>query len=171
MKLRVSPLVSLVALLLVFFSPILQANSEDSGNSPKFNEVFPNFKDISYGSHPKELINFWQFDSDQPVGVLLQIHGGGWMGGKKDEVLRPHQLKQGYHIASISYPLVNEGGKLINGRPRRMHSVDWRLSIFKADSNATCQHQIIRCAGRGAHIVMKECPIALGTTGKTMVFT
>ena len=83
MKLRVSPLVSLVALLLVFFSPILQANSEDSGNSPKFNEVLPNFKDISYGSHPKELINFWQFDSDQPVGVLLQIHGGGWMGGKK----------------------------------------------------------------------------------------
>ena len=26
------------------------------------------------------------------------------MGGKKDEALRPHQIKQGYHIASISYP-------------------------------------------------------------------
>jgi hypothetical protein len=59
----------------------------------KPNELRPTHRDIKYGSHPKELINFWQFDSDEPVGVLLQIHGGGWMGGKKDEVLRPHQLK------------------------------------------------------------------------------
>lgn len=51
----------------------------------KPNELAPTHKDISYGSHPKELINFWQFDSDQPVGVLLQIHGGGWMGGKKGQ--------------------------------------------------------------------------------------
>ena len=138
MKLRVSPLVSLVALLLVFFSPILQANSEDSGNSPKFNEVFPNFKDISYGSHPKELINFWQFDSDQPVGVLLQIHGGGWMGGKKDEVLRPHQLKQGYHIASISYPLVNEGAlqpAMLDSAMRAVQFLRYKAKDWKIDSS------------------------------------
>ena len=50
----------------------------------KPNELSPTHRDIKYGSHPKELINFWRFDSTEPVGVLLQIHGGGWMGGKKD---------------------------------------------------------------------------------------
>jgi len=138
MKLRVSPLVSLVALLLVFFSPILQANSEDSRNSPKFNEVLPNFKDISYGSHPKELINFWQFESNEPVGVLLQIHGGGWMGGKKDEVLRPHQMKAGYHIASISYPLVNEGAvqpAMLDSALRAVQFLRYKAKEWKIDSS------------------------------------
>ena len=138
MKLRVSKLFSLVALLLVFFFPILQANSEGSANSPKANEVLPNFKDISYGSHPKELINFWQFESTEPVGVLLQIHGGGWMGGKKDEVLRPHQLKQGYHIASISYPLVNEGAvqpAMLNSALRAVQFLRYKAKDWKIDSS------------------------------------
>ena len=51
--------------------------------SQKDNSLPPTFKDVQYGPHPKELINFWQFQSAQPVGILLQIHGGGWMGGKK----------------------------------------------------------------------------------------
>ena len=56
-------------------------------------------------------MNFWQLASDEPAGVLLHIHGGGWMGGKKNETLRPDQRRAGYHHASISYPLVNEGGQ------------------------------------------------------------
>jgi len=73
------------------------------------NVVAPTFKDVKYGSHQKDLINLWQAKSEKPLGILLDIHGGGWMGGKKTETMRPHQLKQGYHLASISYPLVNEG--------------------------------------------------------------
>ena len=114
----------------------LQVYSQGSTNSPKTNEVLPNFKDVNYGSHPKELINFWQFESNKPVGVLLQIHGGGWMGGKKDEVLRPHQMKAGYHIASISYPLVNEGARqpaMLNSALRavqflRFKAKDWKIN-------------------------------------------
>jgi len=104
----------------------------------KSNELPPTHRDIKYGSHPKELINFWQFDSDKPVGVLLQIHGGGWMGGKKDEVLRPHQLKQGYHIASISYPLVNEGAvqpAMLNSALRAVQFLRYKAEEWKIDSS------------------------------------
>jgi acetyl esterase/lipase len=104
----------------------------------KPNELPPTHRDIKYGSHPKELINFWQFDSDKPVGILLQIHGGGWMGGKKDEVLRPHQLKQGYHIASISYPLVNEGAvqpAMLNSALRAVQFLRYKADEWKIDSS------------------------------------
>ena len=104
----------------------------------KSNELPPTHRDIKYGSHPKELINFWQFESTEPVGVLLQIHGGGWMGGKKDEVLRPHQLKQGYHIASISYPLVNEGPlqpAMLNSALRAVQFLRFKAEEWKIDSS------------------------------------
>ncbi|MDG1355412.1 MAG: hypothetical protein P8P90_04120, partial [Opitutales bacterium] len=51
----------------------------------------PTVKDIAYGDHEKEKINFWKCDFESPAGVLLDIHGGGWMGGKKDESKRPSQ--------------------------------------------------------------------------------
>ncbi len=69
----------------------------------------PTQEDVSYGPHQKQLMNFWRYDSDEPVGVLLDIHGGGWMGGKKMSGKRPGHLRGRYHLASISYPLVNEG--------------------------------------------------------------
>jgi acetyl esterase/lipase len=111
------------------------------GNNPlvsKPNDVDPIYKDVKYGAHPKELINFWQFESNEPVGVLLQIHGGGWMGGKKDEVLRPYQLKLGYHIASISYPLVNEGAiqpAMLNSALRAVQFLRYKAKEWKIDSS------------------------------------
>jgi hypothetical protein len=80
--------------------------------------VLPTDKDIDYGDHEKEKMNFWKCDSESHIGVLLDIHGGGWMGGGKDESKRPSQLQKGYHLASISYPLVNEGDK----QPQMLHA-------------------------------------------------
>jgi acetyl esterase/lipase len=111
------------------------------GNNPlvsKPNDVDPIYKDVKYGAQPKKLINFWQFESNEPVGVLLQIHGGGWMGGKKDEVLRPYQLKLGYHIASISYPLVNEGAvqpAMLNSALRAVQFLRYKAKEWKIDSS------------------------------------
>ena len=58
------------------------------------------------------------------------------MGGKKDEVLRPHQLKQGYHIASISYPLVNEGAlqpAMLNSALRAVQFLRYKAKDWKID--------------------------------------
>lgn len=119
----------------LFFCSFVFLSQGKQITASKGNKLLPTFKDVQYGSHPKELINFWQFQSAQPVGILLQIHGGGWMGGKKDETLRPHQLKAGYHIASISYPLVNEGAQqpaMLNSALRavqflRFKAMEWGI--------------------------------------------
>ena len=104
----------------------------------KPNELSPTHRDVKYGALPKELINFWQFKSNEPIGVLLQIHGGGWMGGKKDEVLRPYQLKLGYHIASISYPLVNEGAvqpAMLDSALRAVQFLRFKAKEWKIESS------------------------------------
>jgi acetyl esterase/lipase len=124
-------------ILSLLITTALIAGTKQKANT-KNNQVLPTHQNISYGSHPKELINFWQFDSDQRVGVLLQIHGGGWMGGKKDEVLRPHQMKAGYHIASISYPLVNEGARqpaMLNSALRAVQFLRYNARDWKIDAN------------------------------------
>jgi acetyl esterase/lipase len=58
------------------------------------------------------------------------------MGGKKDEALRPHQLKQGYHVASISYPLVNEGARqpaMLNSALRAVQFLRYKAKDWKID--------------------------------------
>jgi len=100
------------------------------------NNIEPTHKNVSYGGHEKELINFWQVDVEESVGVLLDIHGGGWMGGKKAETQRPHQLKKGYHIASISYPLVNEGAQqpqMLNAALRAVQFLRYKAKEWNID--------------------------------------
>jgi acetyl esterase/lipase len=60
------------------------------------------------------------------------------MGGKKDEALRPHQLKQGYHIVSISYPLVNEGAlqpAMLNSALRAVQFIRFQAEEWKVDTS------------------------------------
>ena len=71
------------------------------------------FKDIRYGPHPNQT-----FDLNLPVGgqgekgLVLFLHGGGWVGGDKESVKNSypvfHANKQ-YATASINYRLVNDG--------------------------------------------------------------
>lgn len=125
------------------FSPGIELQAADSKTAKKPaaktakspNNITPTHKNVKYGAHQKELVNFWQVESKEPLGLLLDIHGGGWMGGKKAETQRPHQLRHGYHVASISYPLVNEGGQqpqMLNAALRavqflRSKATEWNI--------------------------------------------
>ena len=100
------------------------------------NNIAPTHKNVQYGAHEKELVNFWQVDAEEPVGVLLDIHGGGWMGGKKAETKRPHNLNKGYHVASISYPLVNEGAQqpqMLNAALRAVQFLRFKAKEWNID--------------------------------------
>ncbi len=99
------------------------------------NQITPTLKDVPYGNHEREVMNFWQFQSEEPVGIFLKIHGGGWMGGNKRETLPERELKQGYHIAEINYPIVKEGARqpaMLNAALRavqylRYKSKEWNI--------------------------------------------
>jgi pimeloyl-ACP methyl ester carboxylesterase len=50
-------------------------------------------------------LNFWKIESQNPTPLLVHIHGGGWLGGKKHETANANELKKGYSFASIDYRL------------------------------------------------------------------
>ena len=68
-------------------------------------KIEPTYGQVSYGVHKDMTLNFWQFESESPVPLLVHIHGGGWLGGKKQETISPNELKRGHSFASIDYRL------------------------------------------------------------------
>lgn len=69
----------------------------------------PTFEDVSYGPHERNLLDFWQAESDTPTPLVVFIHGGGFVNGSKNGIRgNPRAiircLENGVSFASISYP-------------------------------------------------------------------
>ena len=134
----ISAFLTLACLLVIFAAGLAAKGPNKKPNpSPKpVNQTPPTYKDVKYGDHPKQLVNFWQVQGDKPLGVLLQIHGGGWMGGKKNETMHSREMKRGYHHASISYPLVNEGAvqpAMLNSALRAVQFLRYKAAEWNID--------------------------------------
>jgi len=43
----------------------------------------PTMANVPYGTHTRQVLDFWQAKSDTPTPVILAIHGGGWVNGDK----------------------------------------------------------------------------------------
>jgi acetyl esterase/lipase len=65
----------------------------------------PTHANVSYGSHERQVLDFWRASSDNPTPLLFFIHGGGWVRGDKSSVGGAVQecLKAGISVASINY--------------------------------------------------------------------
>jgi len=85
--------ITLIALLVAGLSSLPAANVE------------PTHKGVSYGPHEDQKLNFWKIEAKEPTPLLVHIHGGGWLGGKKNETISANLLKQGYSYCSIDYRL------------------------------------------------------------------
>lgn len=71
----------------------------------------PTHYDVAYGPHPKQLLHFWQAESQEPTPVLFFIHGGGWMNGGRLSGLTgilPEILDAGISVASVEYRFIPE---------------------------------------------------------------
>lgn len=72
-------------------------------------EVEPTLRNVQYGPHEMNVLNFWQAESDTPTPVFIHIHGGGWLAGQKQEVTHLHPyLSRGISYVSIDYRLAPE---------------------------------------------------------------
>jgi acetyl esterase/lipase len=69
--------------------------------------VPPTQSDVSYGSHERNRLDFWQAASDIPTPVLIFFHGGSFKAGDKSSVLtRPifrECLAAGISVISANY--------------------------------------------------------------------
>lgn len=69
----------------------------------------PTVADVSYGPHPKQVLDFWKAESAKPTPLLFYIHGGGWQAGSKGAVgsVKPY-LDAGISVVSIEYRFIGE---------------------------------------------------------------
>jgi acetyl esterase/lipase len=64
--------------------------------------------DVAYGTHPRQVLDFYQAKSDKPTPVVLYIHGGGWQGGDKKTNPKAF-LDKGISVVAINYRYVRNG--------------------------------------------------------------
>ncbi|UCE46980.1 MAG: alpha/beta hydrolase fold domain-containing protein, partial [Phycisphaerales bacterium] len=71
----------------------------------------PTHKDVKYGPHERNVLDFYQAKSDTPSPVAVYIHGGGFRGGSKRSLnagtLR-ELLDAGISVAAVEYRLVSD---------------------------------------------------------------
>jgi len=89
-------------------------------------KIEPTYGQVSYGPHQDMTLNFWKVESKKPPPLLVHIHGGGWLGGKKNETANPNELKKGYSFASIDYRLA--GVKLL---PAAVHDAARAIQFLR----------------------------------------
>ena len=66
----------------------------------------PTLANVAYGTHERQVLDFYRADSDKPTPLLFFIHGGGWVagdkGGRTGAGVKPY-LAAGISVVSINY--------------------------------------------------------------------
>jgi acetyl esterase/lipase len=68
-----------------------------------------NLLDVPYGTHPRQVLDFYPAKSDQPTPLVFHIHGGGWQAGDKKGINPQPFLDKGISVVSINYRYVQQG--------------------------------------------------------------
>jgi len=72
--------------------------------APKAPAVKPTMANVAYGTHERQVLDFYKAESDKPTPLLFFIHGGGWVAGDKSGVDGPAKyLAAGISVVSINY--------------------------------------------------------------------
>jgi hypothetical protein len=69
----------------------------------------PTHADVPYGPHERNVLDFWQAESDQPAPLVIYIHGGGFRGGSKQSLAGDkitQFLDSGISVAALHYRLL-----------------------------------------------------------------
>lgn len=96
-----------VLFLFVATSLLAQDNKAQPEAKP---QIPPTQAEISYGPHPRNVLDFWKAEGDGPRPLLVYIHGGGWVGGDKKRdtsAIKPF-LDKGISCAAVNYRLTGE---------------------------------------------------------------
>jgi hypothetical protein len=100
-----------VILLLVPSSLLAQVSPKKAKKKPP-ERPKPTVSNYAYAhDSERQKLDFWQAKSDKPTPVVLLIHGGGWVGGSKNQygakVIQP-LLDAGISVAAIEYRFIPE---------------------------------------------------------------
>ena len=69
----------------------------------------PTLANVAYGTHERQVLDFWKAESSRPTPVVFHIHGGGWVAGDKARVAGLDKyLAAGISVVSINYRFVSQ---------------------------------------------------------------
>ena len=69
----------------------------------------PTFANVAYGTHKKQVLDFYQAEADGPTPLVFFIHGGGWGSGDKRNIVGlDNYLQAGISVVSIEYRFIQE---------------------------------------------------------------
>lgn len=83
---------------------LVQASQVPFGAAAELKEML----NVPYGSHPRQVLDFYPASSDRPTPVVFYIHGGGWRGGDKKTNPKGY-LEKGISVVAINYRYVQNG--------------------------------------------------------------
>jgi acetyl esterase/lipase len=72
--------------------------------------ISPTARDVPYGTHPRQALDFWKADTAAPAPVVFLIHGGGWVNGDKSGYRHgvKRYLDAGISVVAINYRMVTQ---------------------------------------------------------------
>ena len=91
--------------VMLFGGSCVQVEGPSGGGLGGIWKISPTYKDVKYGAHDRNTLNFWQVRSDSPTGLIVVIHGGGWIRGQKTETISRKMLSAGVSYCTIDYRL------------------------------------------------------------------
>src|SRR5688572_16625241 len=67
----------------------------------------PTQANVRYGTHDRQVLDFWKANASRPTPLVFNIHGGGWVNGDKARVGGLERyLAAGISVVSINYRFV-----------------------------------------------------------------
>ena len=46
----------------------------------------PTLANVAYGTHERQVLDFYKAESDKPTPLLFFIHGGGWVARRQEDL-------------------------------------------------------------------------------------
>jgi acetyl esterase len=95
---------------LPLFLLIASAAVGQERRQPRSISMQPIHRDVRYGPHKRNVLDFWQAKSDKPTPLVVFIHGGGFLAGDKHADPGPLKecLNSGISVAAITYRFSNQ---------------------------------------------------------------
>ena len=92
-----------------------EPKKDEAKKKPVPKQPTPTVAKFAYGTHERQVLDFWQAKSEKPTPVVLYIHGGGWQNGDKSG-LGGGAIKAyndaGISVAAINYRYVKQAIEL-----------------------------------------------------------